>query len=108
MRTGYTGGGLGGVQNGEANFSAGLVFDGPGNSPLLRTEQAYFAAGFYWLRAADPAAVNRDEYGLELTYVIQLTETLTLQPDFQLVFDPAYNAGEDTQAIFTMQLNYVW
>jgi porin len=108
VRTGYTGGGLGSVQNGEANFSAGLVFDGPGNSPLLRTEQAYFAAGFYWLRAADPAAVNRDEYGLELTYVIQLTETLTLQPDFQLVFDPAYNAGEDTQAIFTMQLNYVW
>ena len=108
VRTGYTGGGLGGVQNGEANAAFGLVFDGPSESPLLRTEQAYFAAGAYWLRAADPAAVNRDEYGVELTYVLQLTETLTLQPDLQFVLDPAYNADEDVQTIFMMQLNLVW
>jgi porin len=108
VRTGYTGGGLGAVQNGEASAAFGLVFDGPSASPLLRTEQAYFAAGAYWLRAADPNAVNRDEYGVELTYVLQLTETLTLQPDLQFVFDPAYNADEDFQTVFTMQLNLVW
>jgi porin len=108
VRTAYTGGGLGMVQNGEASAALGLVFDGPSASPLLRTEQAYFAAGAYWLRPADPAAVNLDEYGVELTYVIQLTETLTLQPDLQFVFQPAYNADESVQTVFTMQLNYVW
>lgn len=109
VRTGYTGGGIARVQNGRANFSAGLVFDGPSESALLRTEQAYFAAGFYWLRAADPGtAGNEDEYGAEFTYVFQLTETMTLQPDLQFVWDAVNNPANDFNTVFTLQVNYVW
>jgi len=109
VRTGYTGGGLARVQNGRANFSAGLVFDGPSESALLRTEQAYFAAGFYWLQAADPGTSGKeDEYGAELTYVFQLTETMTLQPDLQFVWDAVDNPDNDFNTVFTMQVNYVW
>ena len=108
VRTGYTGGGLGKVQNGQANVSCGLVLDGPTESPLMRADQAYFAAGFYWLRAAAPTVARQDEYGLEFTYVYQLTQTMTLQPDLQFVFGPANNPDSDTETMFTLQVNMTW
>jgi porin len=108
VRTGWTSDGLAPVQNGSACFAAGFVCDGPSESPLLRTEQAYFAAGVYWLQVPGTGLVRQDEYGLEFTYVLQLTETLTLQPDLQFVFDAVNNPVADANTIFTIQLNYVW
>lgn len=108
VRTGWTSDALALVQNGRATVSAGFVCDGPSASPLLRTEQAYFAAGAYWLQVPGTGLVRQDEYGVELTYVIQLTETLTVQPDLQFVWDAVNNPVADANAIFTIQLNYVW
>ena len=108
VRTGWTSDALALVQNGRACLAAGFVCDGPSQSPLLRTEQAYFAAGAYWLQVPGTGLVRQDEYGLEFTYVLQLTETLTVQPDLQFVFDPVNNPVADANTIFTIQLNYVW
>lgn len=107
-RAGFTGNALGSVQGASSSVAAGLVFDGPSESPLLKTQQAYFAVGAYWLEAPWPALAHQDEYGLELTYVLQLTETLTLQPDLQLILDPANNTATDAVAMFTLQLAYTW
>jgi carbohydrate-selective porin OprB len=39
---------------------------------------------------------------------LQLTETLTLQPDIQVILDPANNPTTDSVLMFTMQLTYTW
>jgi porin len=84
------------------------VLNGPTESALLKTQQAYFAGGFYWLEAPFPTTAHENEYGFELTYVMQLTETLTLQPDIQVILDPANNPDTDSVLMFTMQLTYTW
>ena len=63
---------------------------------------------FYWLEAPYPTTAHENEYGFELTYVMQLTETLTLQPDIQVILDPANNPTTDSVMMFTMQLTYTW
>jgi porin len=51
---------------------------------------------------------HQNEYGLEISYVFQLTETMTLQPDIQVIFDPANNPQSDAVAMFTLQVVYTW
>ena len=108
MRAGFTNDALGAVQGGKSSFASGLVLNGPSESPLLKTQQAYLAGGFYWLEAPYPTTAHENEYGFELTYVLQLTETLTLQPDIQVILDPANNPTTDSVLMFTMQLTYTW
>ena len=108
MRAGFTNDALGTVQGAKSSFATGFVLNGPTESALLKTQQAYFAGGFYWLEAPFPTTAHENEYGFELTYVMQLTETLTLQPDIQVILDPANNPDTDSVLMFTMQLTYTW
>ena len=55
-----------------------------------------------------PTVAHQNEYGLEISYVLQLTETMTLQPDIQVIFDPADNTQSDAVAMFTFQVTYTW
>ncbi len=96
------------VQGAEASFAGGMAIAGQTDSPLFKAENSYFAAGFYWLDAADNTLARQNEYGIELTYVFQLTETMTVQPDLQFIFDPVKNPAADTGAMFTMQLTFTW
>lgn len=107
-RAGFTNDALGAVQGAKSSFATGLVLNGPSESELLKTQQAYFAGGFYWLESPYANSIHENEYGLELTYVLQLTETLTLQPDIQVILDPAKNPNTDSAVMFTMQLVYTW
>ena len=52
--------------------------------------------------------MHQNEYGLEISYVLQLTETMTLQPDIQVIFDPTNNPQSDAVAMFTFQVTYTW
>lgn len=108
VRAGFTGEALGAVQGATSTVGGGLVLSGPSESPLLKTQQAYFALGAYWLEAPPGALARQDEYGLEVTYVVQLTETLTLQPDVQVILGPSGNPDADATAMFTLQLTYTW
>jgi len=92
----------------EASFSGGLAFMGPTDTTLFRGQQAYLAAGFYWLDSALEGTPNSQEWGIELTYVLQVTPTVTLQPDVQVILDPMFNAEHDTAVALMMQLNVVW
>ena len=91
-----------------AMVSTGLALQGATDSNLMKQKQSYLAAGFYWMQAAGQPVANDNEYGIELTYVLQLTETMTLQPDFQVIFNPANNPGANTVTSFTLQLAYTW
>ena len=92
----------------EASFAGGVVLLGPTDATFFRGQQAYLAAGFYWLDSALPGTPNPQEYGFELTYVLQVTPTVTVQPDLQVILDPTFNAEHDTAVALTLQLNVVW
>ena len=62
---------------------------------------------------SQPSAVNEpaahsNEYGFETTYVLQLTPLATLQPDLQVIWNPANNPNADHNIIFQLQLNLMW
>ena len=61
--------------------------------------------GFLWQRAAsseNPVA-HKDEYGLELSAVVQVTPTFFLQPDVQYIFNPIHSTGRDGAFVLQMQ-----
>ena len=53
-------------------------------------------------------AAHSNEYGFETTYVLQLTPLASIQPDLQVIWDPANNANADHNIIFQLQLNLTW
>lgn len=67
----------------------------------------YLGLGLIWAKAPDSGAnVNKNEYGVELTYVYQLTPTMTIQPDIQIIKDPINGKKNETNVVF--QIQNVW
>ncbi len=68
----------------------------------------YLGIGFTWLQAARKTVkTNACEYGLELTYVIQVTSTMTIQPDVQVIRNPIYGKNKDqTNVVLQLQTNW--
>jgi porin len=77
---------------------------------IPRLTNDYLGVGFVWSQpnASRRPAVHFNEYGAELMYVLQLTRTLTVQPDFQVIQNPANNPKSDTARIFQIQANLIW
>ena len=50
----------------------------------------------------------RDETFLELQYRLQLTKTLELSPDIQIVLNPGSNRGTDTIVVPGIRLTMVF
>ncbi len=101
-----------GLDGASAQIATGFVMQAPlehiGLFPRLSND--YFGAGFVWSQpSADmkPAA-HDNEYGFETTYVLQLTPLASLQPDLQVLWNPANNPAADRNVIFQLQLNFVW
>ena len=70
----------------------------------------YFGAGFIWSQPSamlQPAA-HANEYGFESTYVFQLTPLASIQPDVQVIANPAENPNAGCAVIFQLQLNLTW
>ncbi len=91
----------------KAAATAGLVLQAPfrsrGWGSAANNDQV--ALGFLWERAAsseNPSA-HKDEYGLELSAVVQLTPTFFLQPDVQCIFDPVHETDDDCAFVFQLQ-----
>lgn len=66
--------------------------------------------GFVW---SQPAATTKtiyheNEYAFESFYTLQLTPTLRLQPDLQLVWNAAHNPDAGPAAVFQLQLPLTW
>jgi porin len=95
-----------GVGNGdvtpvERHVSGGLAIEKPfGRSG----DQLALGAG--WSRPSAPG--TRSETFLELQYRVQLTKTLELSPDLQLILNPASNPDTDTIVVPGIRLTLVF
>jgi len=95
-----------------AQIATGFVMQAPlkhaGLFPTLSND--VLGAGFVWGR---PSAVmqptaHANEYAIETTYVLQFTPLASIQPDFQVIWNPAANPDTDRNLIFQLQLNLTW
>jgi carbohydrate-selective porin OprB len=56
-----------------------------------------------WERAAESPHRHKDEYGLELSAVVQITPTFFLQPDIQYIFNPINQTDHSGELVLQMQ-----
>lgn len=93
------------VNNVRAAATGGLVLQAPFSSSgwgsAANNDQ--IALGFLWERAAQSPHRHKDEYGLELSAVVQLTPTFYLQPDLQYIFNPVQQTDRSGELIFQIQ-----
>ena len=82
----------------EKSVSAGLGYYTRKNSDLI-------GLGLNWSRpSSDTFGPGLDDqYTAEVFYRLQILKTLTLTPDVQFLFDPAFNPDEDLIAIFGLR-----
>lgn len=93
------------VSNVRAAATAGLVLQAPFRSSGWgsNANNDQIALGFLWERAAVAPYRHKDEYGLELSAVVQVTPTFFIQPDIQYIFNPVYQKDRDGEFIFQIQ-----
>ena len=95
-----------------AQIGTGFVLQGPleklGLIPSRRNDGS--GVGFIWSQpsASSATVAHENEFGLEAIYVLQLTPMAKLQPDFQVVWNPAYNPGASHAFVFQVQLALAW
>jgi hypothetical protein len=66
--------------------------------------------GFVWSQpswSASPAA-HQNEYVMEAGYVLQVTPFARLQPDLQMVWNPANNPNASHALVLQLQLEVAW
>ena len=108
--------GVGGSQvtldGAAAQIATGFAMEAPlkhaGLFPKLSND--YLGAAFIWSQpsAVMQPAAHSNEYGFETTYVLQLTPLASIQPDLQVIWNPADNPNADHNVIFQLQLNLTW
>ncbi|MFO1478053.1 MAG: carbohydrate porin [Verrucomicrobiota bacterium] len=92
--------------------ATGLVVQGPlaaaGWVPKLSND--FLGAAFVWTRPSKAfgPAYHSNEYGFEGTYALQLTPLVSVQPDLQVLWNPAANPVADRTVVFQMQFNMLW
>jgi porin len=94
-----------------AQIGTGFVMQGPLKHLLLqRTSNDLLGVGFVWSQPAATTSTieHENEYTLETIYVLQLTPLIKLQPDVQIVWNPAHNPNADQAVVFQLQLAIAW
>ena len=77
---------------------------------LKEARNNFVGAGFVWsqpARNARPAA-HFNEYGVELAYKLQVTPTLVVKPDLQVVWNPADNQGVRSSVVVQIPVVATW
>lgn len=95
------------VSDVRAAATAGLVLQAPFRKKGWgsRSNNDQVALGFFWERAAASTKpyAHKNEYGLELSAVVQLTPTFFIQPDVQYIFDPVHSTDDSGAFVFQLQ-----
>lgn len=95
----------------DTQIGSGFVVQGPFKHILLqRTSNDLLGIGLVWSQPSSTTKTvyHKNEYTLETVYAMQLTPTIKLQPDFQVVWDPAFNKTHATATVFQLQLVLAW
>ncbi len=109
-RLGYNDGDAARITGVKAAATAGLVLQAPFSSQGWgsKSNNDQLALGFYWARSGEEEKPyqHKDEYGIELSAVVQITPTWFIQPDVQYIFDPVHAKGRNGAWVF--QIQSVW
>jgi hypothetical protein len=105
-------GGSGATAGASAQVGTGFVMKGPLAEIGLFPSRDHDAAGigFVWSQpslSSIPVA-HENEYVVEAGYVFHLTPTVKVQPDFQYVWNPVYNASHNRALVFQLQMDLIW
>jgi porin len=95
----------------SAQIGTGFVWHGPFTHLLLqRTSNDLLGIGFAWSQpsATSKTVYHENEYILETVYALQLTPTIKLQPDLQVVWNPAFNPDDGPALVAQIQLVMSW
>ncbi|MBL9141852.1 MAG: hypothetical protein JNK53_08300, partial [Phycisphaerae bacterium] len=91
----------------KAQVATGLVISAPSEEHKLKQLFDYVATGFAWTQVATPGSIHSDEYVFEATIFRRITPTLGIQPDVQVIWDPAYGSS-NVNVVFQLQLVLTW
>jgi porin len=95
-----------------AQIGTGFILQAPlehaGLVPRLSND--LLGLGFVWSQpsATSKTIYHQHEYILESFYTLQLTPTVQLQPDLQVVWNPAFNPESGPALVAQLQLNLAW
>lgn len=95
----------------SAQVGTGFVVQGPFKHVLLqRRSNDLLGVGFVWSQPSSTTKTvyHGNEYVLETVYALQLTPTIKIQPDFQMIWDPAFHKDTDHAMVFQLQLAMAW
>lgn len=111
-RFGVGGAKVSNIQGASAQIATGLVLQNPLKLVGLRSQDSndFLGVGFVWSQPSNSQrpATNFNEYGLELVYTIQLTETMLLKPDLQTIWDPVNSRQGNVDVLFQLPLVMTW
>jgi carbohydrate-selective porin (OprB family) len=100
------------VGGASAQIATGLVLQQPLHLAHLLKEASnnFIGAGFVWSQpaAAQRTAAHFDEYAIELAYALQITPTMLLKPDLQVVWNPADNRHVRDAVVAQLPIVAVW
>jgi porin len=95
----------------DVQAGTGFVIQGPFKHLLLqRTSNDFLGVGFIWSQPSSTSKTiyHENEYGMETVYAMQLTPTIKIQPDLQVIWNPAFNPDHDQAVVFQLQLVLAW
>jgi len=100
------------VTQASAQIGTGIVIQAPlMHLGLIKSQpNDGFGIGVVWSRPAprDGLPEASDETVLEMGYVLQVSSMVRLQPDMQIVWNPAQNAAAERALVFQLQLDVSW
>ena len=96
----------------SAQVSGGLVMAAPLKQAGLvpRLSNDLLGLGLVWSQpsATTQTVYHENEYALETFYALQLTPTIKLQPDLQVVWNRAFSPDPGPAFVCQLQLNIAW
>ncbi len=105
-------GGTDAAAHAKSQISTGLVMHAPlahlGWVPQLTDDM--LGSGFIWSQPADTTKTiyHENEYVWDTFYTLQLTPLMRIQPDFQVVWNPAFNPDSRPATVFQLQMILKW
>jgi porin len=107
--------GLGGSQvagGAKAQVGTGFVMNAPLKYAgwVARLTNDLLGVGFVWSQpsATTQTVYHDNEYVLETFYTLQLSPTSIVQPDLQIVWNPAFNPDPGPAVVFQLQFVLKW
>ena len=95
----------------DRQIGSGFVWQGPFEHLLVqRKSNDFFGVGFVWSQPSDTTKkiYHENEYVAETVYTLQLTPTIKVQPDFQMIWDPVFHKDASQATVFQIQLVLAW